>query len=210
MDKMEREAAGARSTRHLRRRPVMAGLAAGAGPYFVELFLSLSRRRNVMTVSPDDHMLVEKCRARANRGVRRLGPALPGETVPSITTPVRVSGGCQGRFARHVPAPTRSSINFTATARSTHGSIGSASISRFPGTGAGVRGSWSGAMVRTHIAGLKTRLTNRPMRTQPTLWSGPSASRSSKPRSTSLDRSTVQSSSSKTSTAGDTRKSGRF
>ncbi len=30
MDKMETEAAGARSTRHLRRRPEMVGLAAGA------------------------------------------------------------------------------------------------------------------------------------------------------------------------------------
>ena len=127
---------------------------------------------------------------RSNRGVRRLGPALPGETVPNFTAPVRVSGRRQGRFARHVSAPTRSSTSSTETARSTHGSIGSASISRSAGIGDGVRGRRFGELATIGATGVKTRRTNRPMPTRRTRSNGPSASRSSRPPSTSSVRNT--------------------
>ena len=126
MDKMETEGAGARSTRHRERRPAMVGLATGATSDFAELFLSLSRRRNVMTTSPDDHMLVEACRAGQTEAfgvlVQRYQERLYQVLLHLCGSPEDARDVLQDTFL----APTRSSINFTAAALFTRGSTGSA------------------------------------------------------------------------------------
>jgi RNA polymerase sigma-70 factor, ECF subfamily len=63
MDKIETAAAGAWGARLASRIEAIDLLAAAETSFFGELFLSRSRRRIVMTPSPDDHKLVEACRA---------------------------------------------------------------------------------------------------------------------------------------------------
>ena len=119
--------AGGSSTRLACGIVAIAPRATEATSIFGELFLSLSRRRIVMTPSLDDHRLVEACRAGTNRGVRCLGPALPGKTVPSFSAPERVSGGRAGRTCKtRSCGPMRNLTSFTETVRFTHGCIGSA------------------------------------------------------------------------------------
>ena len=197
MDKMETEAAGARSTR-------LAGAHRGDGlrrlrpqsSIFGELFQSLSRRRIVMTPSLDDHSLW-----------KRVAPVKPRRSASwsSVTRRdcTKLYCTCAGRSEDAKDVLQDTFLRAYEKLDQFHGDssfytwvyrIGvNLALSGHRRRRAQARGSANWRRCRS--TGLKTPRTNRPMPTRPTLSNGPSASRSSKPPSTSLVRNTGPSSS---------------